>query len=230
MLSRYLNHPVLLLDDGGRVRWHTAGNGEKAMPLAEIRIDLPRQQDASSHQSVEVKLGDTLHLGALTRFGQQFFCILADQTDELPWDTIDHALRIITLSQRGHEERPLDLNNYYEPLFQFLIDGKGKTDTEIVQLCDYYAFPYRLNRVCVLIAPREKEKGFEIHGIGKACTACPQKMRDAGQLHRLQPLACLPVSIWQGRGTLCPCTHFCSAAVIRKPTALSWGPVPAAGI
>lgn len=161
LLSRYLDHPVLLLDDGGRVRWHTAGNGGKAMPLAEIRIDLPRQQDASSHQSVEVKLGDTLHLGAITRFGQQFFCILTDRPDELPWDTIDHALRIIALSQRGHEERPLDLNNYYEPLFQFLIDGKGKTDTEIVQLCDYYAFPYRLNRVCVLIAPREKEKGFD---------------------------------------------------------------------
>ncbi|MGL5259041.1 MAG: PucR family transcriptional regulator [Lachnospiraceae bacterium] len=105
---------------------------------------------------------------------QRYLCIFTQDSTLLPIDILTHALKIISFSQNNQLKTSGNYNHYYDSFFHFLNNDEKKNDLEHAMLFDYYGFPYKKERICMLLSPKNKDITQITQPIIKTITNCLQ--------------------------------------------------------
>ncbi|WRS28867.1 PucR family transcriptional regulator ligand-binding domain-containing protein [Oscillospiraceae bacterium MB08-C2-2] len=170
IFSDYLGKSVFLMNEQYQCEWFSLLEQDFSLfeqsETLEISCDaLPSRpgtaSDLESYPTFPFKLNDIVRSAVVLPFPDNRYslCILADENDPLPMDTLRHALKIITFSSVSLPKSSGDFHRYYDPFFQFLLNGSNDNELEDTLLCNHYGFSYTKPRICLLLSPRSAGAG-----------------------------------------------------------------------
>ncbi|MEY8353583.1 PucR family transcriptional regulator ligand-binding domain-containing protein [Lachnospiraceae bacterium 54-53] len=168
ILSDYLGKSVLLMNSGYECEWFSLLPEDSALLNPEGEL-LPSPKSLSgisqalsskdSFCSVKMELNQAVRGAVIFPFRNRLYylAILTEDAGLLPIEILKHAIRIMTFSGASIPKASGNFYSYYDPFFQFLLNGPKHNELEDNLLFHYYGFPHKKPRICLLLSKKASD-------------------------------------------------------------------------
>lgn len=168
IFSDYIQSSIFILNTQNQALWYalTPEDAKKEYfipPFPSLTLTKPSYTNNSIYLSGKLTLDQHELSIALLPFSTPKYtlCILHEHPELLPWQTIQHVLKIIDFSRMNSSFRHSTVTNYYDSFFQYLMNADNFSETSVIQLCEYYGLPVPPHAICMVFRNRKKEENFQ---------------------------------------------------------------------
>lgn len=161
ILSDYLARTVCILDGRRQIPWCAPAESEKdlnahTLPLLPEKVLVHPAEPGRPYFTGELSFPDFTAQAAMLALSnpQYTLCILEPQPETLPWDTLEHVLKIIDFTRVHAGLRHPELTNYFDAFFQYLLHADTFSETAAIQLFEYYGLPHAPRGICAAACAR----------------------------------------------------------------------------